>query len=130
MESLEDRLVIRVKFLMMTLNFRSQIQKKTPQGIFIHLGTLISGLIETNKKIEMKIDIDMRSLVKKNHSATHLLHSALRNQLGNHVAQRGSLVNDEKLRFDFSHNKPITKDQLHDIQQEVINIIKRPSQLT
>jgi len=69
----------------------------------------------------------MRSLVKKNHSATHLLHSALRNQLGNHVAQRGSLVNDEKLRFDFSHNKPITKDQLHDIQQEVINIIKRPS---
>ena len=101
--------------------------KKTPQGIFIHLGTLISGLIETNTKIEMKIDIDMRSLVKKNHSATHLLHSALRNQLGNHVAQRGSLVNDEKLRFDFSHNKPITKDQLHDIQQEVINIIKRPS---
>ena len=101
--------------------------KKTPQGIFVHFGILISGSILINKKIEMKIDTDLRGLVKKNHSATHLLHSALRNQLGNHVAQRGSLVNDEKLRFDFSHNKPITKDQLQNIQQEVINIIKTPS---
>jgi len=101
--------------------------KKTPQGIFVHFGILISGSILINKKIEMKIDTGLRGLVKKNHSATHLLHSALRNQLGNHVAQRGSLVNDEKLRFDFSHNKPITKDQLQNIQQEVINIIKTPS---
>ncbi len=71
----------------------------------------------------MELDLNLRDFVKKNHSATHLLHAALRNQLGNHVAQRGSLVNDEKLRFDFSHNKQITREQLQSIQEEVINII-------
>ena len=97
--------------------------KKTSQGIFIHFGKLVSGSISINDNVNMEIDLNLRDLVKKNHSATHLLHAALRNQLGNHVAQRGSLVNDEKLRFDFSHNKQITKEQLQSIQEEVINII-------
>ena len=60
----------------------------------------------------------------KNHSATHLLHAALRNTLGNHVAQRGSLVNSEKLRFDFSHNKQISYDDINKIQDEVNSVIK------
>ena len=97
--------------------------KKTPQGIFIHFGKLVSGSISINDNVKMELDLNLRDLVKKNHSATHLLHAALRNQLGNHVAQRGSLVNDEKLRFDFSHNKQITREQLQSIQEEVINII-------
>ena len=97
--------------------------KKTPQGIFIHFGKLVSGSISINDSVKMELDLNLRDLVKKNHSATHLLHAALRNQLGNHVAQRGSLVNDEKLRFDFSHNKQITREQLQSIQEEVINII-------
>ena len=97
--------------------------KKTPQGIFIHFGKLVSGSISINDSVKMELDLNLRDLVKKNHSATHLLHAALRNQLGNHVAQRGSLVNDEKLRFDFSHNKQINREQLQSIQEEVINII-------
>ena len=97
--------------------------KKTSQGIFIHFGKLVSGSISIDDSVKMELDLNLRDLVKKNHSATHLLHAALRNQLGNHVAQRGSLVNDEKLRFDFSHNKQITREQLQSIQEEVINII-------
>ena len=106
-------------------NFEFQVTdtKKTPQGIFIHFGKLVSGSISINDNVKMELDLNLRDLVKKNHSATHLLHAALRNQLGNHVAQRGSLVNDEKLRFDFSHNKQITREQLQSIQEEVINII-------
>ena len=78
--------------------------KKTPQGIFIHFGKLISGSMKVGEDVDLSIDEERRSLIMKNHSATHLLHAALRNTLGNHVAQRGSLVNSEKLRFDFSHN--------------------------
>ena len=103
--------------------FQVKDTKKTPQGIFIHFGKLVSGSISINDNVKMELDLNLRDLVKKNHSATHLLHAALRNQLGNHVAQRGSLVNDEKLRFDFSHNKQITREQLQSIQEEVINII-------
>ena len=82
--------------------------KKTSQGIFIHFGKLISGSINVGEEVDISIDDERRSLIMKNHSATHLLHAALRNTLGNHVAQRGSLVNSEKLRFDFSHNKQIS----------------------
>ena len=74
--------------------------KKTPQGIFIHYGKLISGSINVGEEVDISIDEERRSLIMKNHSATHLLHAALRNTLGNHVAQRGSLVNSEKLRFE------------------------------
>ena len=81
--------------------------KKTQQGIFIHFGELISGSLAVGDEIELNINTSLRNSIKKNHSATHLLHAALRNKLGNHVAQRGSLVNEEKLRFDFSHNKHI-----------------------
>ena len=111
-------------------NFEVSDTKKTPQGIFIHFGILSSGKIKLNEKVELKINEDRRNYIKKNHSATHLLHAALRNQLGNHVAQRGSLVNSEKLRFDFSHNKQISKDQIEKIQNEVTSIINNPTQTT
>ena len=98
--------------------------KKTPQGIFIHFGKLISGSINVGEEVDISIDEERRSLIMKNHSATHLLHAALRNTLGNHVAQRGSLVNSEKLRFDFSHNKQISFDDINKIQDEVNSVIK------
>ena len=103
--------------------FKVQDTKKTQQGIFIHFGDLISGSFSIGDQVNLSIDTKHRDSIKKNHSATHLLHAALRNQLGNHVAQRGSLVNDDKLRFDFSHNKQISKDQIDEIQIEVNSII-------
>ena len=103
--------------------FKVQDTKKTQQGIFIHFGELISGSFCIGDQVNLSIDTKHRDSIKKNHSATHLLHAALRNQLGNHVAQRGSLVNDDKLRFDFSHNKQISKDQIDEIQIEVNSII-------
>ena len=101
--------------------------KKTPQGIFIHFGKLISGSMKVGEDVDLSIDEERRSLIMKNHSATHLLHAALRNTLGNHVAQRGSLVNSEKLRFDFSHNKQISSDDINKIQDEVNSVIKTTS---
>ena len=101
--------------------------RKTPQGIFIHFGKLISGSMRVGDSVDLSIDKDRRSLIMKNHSATHLLHASLRNILGNHVAQRGSLVNSEKLRFDFSHNKQISSDDIDKIQEEVISVIKTGS---
>ena len=97
--------------------------RKTSQGIFIHFGNVISGNFKIGNEVKLKIDSSLRELIKKNHSATHLLHSALRNNLGLHVAQRGSLVNENKLRFDFSHNKQISSKQIDTIQKEVTNII-------
>ena len=71
------------------------------------------------------VDSAKRELIKKNHSATHLLHASLRNNLGKHVAQKGSLVNDYKLRFDFSHNKSIDKESILKITNEVNQIISQ-----
>ena len=103
--------------------FQVSDTKKTPQGIFIHFGKLISGSINVGEEVDISIDEERRSLIMKNHSATHLLHAALRNTLGNHVAQKGSLVTDERLRFDFSHSKPIEEKKLQDIEDEVNNRI-------
>ena len=103
--------------------FKVTDTRKTPQGIFIHFGNVISGNFKIGNEVKLKIDSSLRELIKKNHSATHLLHAALRNNLGLHVAQRGSLVNENKLRFDFSHNKQISSKQIDTIQKEVTNII-------
>ncbi len=113
------------KGLIISNNNKFQVQdtKKIQQGIFIHFGEIISGSFCIGDEVSLSIDTKLRNLIKKNHSATHLLHAALRNQLGNHVAQRGSLVNDDKLRFDFSHNKQISKNQIDEIQDEVNSII-------
>ena len=103
--------------------FKVTDTRKTPQGIFIHFGNVTSGNFKIGQEVKLKIDTSLRDLIKKNHSATHLLHAALRNNLGTHVAQRGSLVNEDKLRFDFSHNKQISTEQIEIIQKEVTSII-------
>ena len=106
-----------------TAEFKVTDTRKTPQGIFIHFGNVTSGNFKIGQEVKLKIDTSLRDLIKKNHSATHLLHAALRNNLGTHVAQRGSLVNEDKLRFDFSHNKQISTEQIEIIQKEVTSII-------
>ena len=92
---------------------------KIKGNIFAHTGHMTSGKLTTDELIETEININHRRDVMRNHSATHLLHKALKNTLGEHVEQKGSLVNNEKTRFDFSHPKPITKDEKRIIEQLV-----------
>ena len=101
--------------------------QKTPLGLYLHVGHILNGKIAIGNSVEMIVDVSSRELIKKNHSATHLLHASLRNNLGKHVAQKGSLVNEDKLRFDFSHNKPIDKESIEKITLEVNEIISQSS---
>ena len=91
---------------------------------FAHHGTVI-GRMGVNDKVEAAIDDARRERVKKNHTATHILHEALRQLLGEHVSQKGSLVDPERLRFDFSHFEAVTKDELRDIERVVNDEIRR-----
>lgn len=92
-------------------------------NIFICNIEVISGELQTGEIVSQKLDLDYRKKISSHHSATHLLHETLRQKLGNHVAQKGSLVTDERLRFDFSHPKPIEEKKLQDIEDEVNNRI-------
>ena len=91
----------------------------------LHLGKLIKDACHLNDEVIAEIDIQKRELIKNNHSATHLLHSSLRSILGTNVTQKGSLVSFDKLRFDFSHNKPIENKDLVKIEDLVNKIINQ-----
>ena len=86
---------------------------------FIHIGSLAEGSLEVGDKLTAVIDAQHRDATIRNHSATHLMHAALRQVLGEHVQQKGSLVNSERLRFDFSHNEAVTPAQIFEIEQIV-----------
>ncbi|MCB0317265.1 MAG: alanine--tRNA ligase [Bdellovibrionales bacterium] len=96
--------------------------QKTPDGHFVHSVNLVDGELDKSalgKKATLEIDITRRNLIKTNHSATHLVHSALRMVLGDHVKQAGSRVDDKTLRFDYSHFEPVSNEQLDEIQSIV-----------
>ncbi len=84
-----------------------------------HHGTIEAGSLRVNDTIHLQVDADRRDRVRANHSATHLLHAALRHRLGDHVTQKGSLVAEDRLRFDFSHPKPLSADDIAAIEAEV-----------
>lgn len=84
--------------------------------LHVHNGALTKGTLTVGQTLNLQIDHDVRQLTRANHSATHLLHSALREVLGDHVSQKGSLVNAGKLRFDFSNPSAITKEQIQEIE--------------
>ena len=92
--------------------------------VFICLIEVLSGTLNVGDKVEQILDLDKRKQICSHHSATHLLHEALRLKLGPHVAQKGSLVSEEKLRFDFSHTKPISANLIKEIEDEVNYRIK------
>jgi len=98
-------------------------------SFFLHHGKVTRGIFAKGDKVSAKIDETKRELIKCNHSSTHLLHSSLRIILGNHVSQKGSLVNNEKLRFDFSHNEPISSENIHKIENYVKREIKSNSKI-
>src|SRR3954453_19940139 len=103
--------------------FRVTDTQKKAGDLFVHLGTLEQGTLKPGTPLLLEVDHATRSSIRANHSATHLLHEALRQVLGDHIAQRGSLVAPDRLRFDFVHPKPITPDELirvEDIANDVV----------
>lgn len=93
--------------------------KKTPDGKFMHSVKVISGSITTEEEVSMQVDVSRRSAVMRAHSATHLLQKALRNVLGNHVEQAGSLVEPDRLRFDFTHFSGMTPEEILAVERAV-----------
>ena len=97
-----------------------QVADVQKQGeAYFHIGQLIKGTLAENNQVNAKVDYATRESTALNHSATHLLHAALRKILGDHVTQKGSLVDAKRLRFDFSHFEPITAKQLQEIERLV-----------
>jgi alanyl-tRNA synthetase len=86
--------------------------QKKANGVFVHVGKVTAGSISPGAPVELTVDHARRQRLRSNHSATHLIHEALREVLGTHVAQKGSLVAPERLRFDISHPKPISQEEL------------------
>ncbi len=84
-----------------------------------HRGQIVNGRVNVGDTVHLAVDEARRAAIRANHSATHLLHAALRNRLGEHVTQKGSLVADDRLRFDFSHPKPLTPEDIAVIEAEV-----------
>ena len=83
---------------------------------FIHIGSMAKGSIQLNEKVKASINPIKRESITKNHTGTHMLHAALMKVLGDHVEQRGSLVDDEKMRFDFSHHQAVSNDEIRNIE--------------
>ncbi len=105
------------------VKFRVTDVQKKAGDLFVHVGTVEQGMLKVGTPLQLEVDHIRRSSIRSHHSATHLLHEALRQVLGDHIAQRGSLVAPDRLRFDFVHPKPITAEELarvEDIANEVV----------
>ncbi len=97
--------------------------QKKMGDLHVHIGKVDKGSLKINQSVNLEIDVTRRNNSRAYHSATHLLHEALRRILGKHVTQKGSLVSPEKLRFDFSHNKPIEKKEIEKIEKHVNDMV-------
>ena len=106
----------------------SDVQKKLGD-LFVHHGKVINGSIKINESVEMKINVTRRNDTRAYHSATHLLHESLRRVLGTHVTQKGSLVEPSRLRFDFSHMKPISDDEIDKIEIYVNSMVSKKTEV-
>jgi alanyl-tRNA synthetase len=105
------------------VRFRVTDTQKKAGDLFVHVGTVEQGTLKVGTPLQLEVDHARRSSIRAHHSATHVLHEALRQVLGDHIAQRGSLVAPDRLRFDFVHPKPITPEEIarvEDIANEVV----------
>ena len=93
--------------------------QKIQADVYGHQGTLRTGALKVGDEVEARVDMALRTRTMRNHSVTHLMHKALREVLGPHVQQRGSLVDAEKTRFDFSHNKPLSEQEIREVEARV-----------
>jgi alanyl-tRNA synthetase len=110
-----DQGVIRADGLLVRIE---DTQKPMP-GLFVHRGQVETGTLSVGQSVTLAIDVERRNATRRNHSATHLLHLALRTLLGEHAQQKGSIVGPDRLRFDFTHDKPLTDDQITAIERFV-----------
>ncbi len=97
---------------------------KKEGDLVLHLGTVGHGTIKVGDAVELRVEHERRDRLRANHSVTHLLHQALRHRLGEHVTQKGSLVAPDRLRFDFSHPRPVGEDDIAAIEAEVNSRIR------
>ncbi|MDD1631483.1 MAG: alanine--tRNA ligase [Methylococcaceae bacterium] len=104
--------------------------QKQGGNLFLHKGKLISGTLTNGQLCEARVSTADRKATELNHTATHLLHAALRQTLGDHVTQKGSLVNAERLRFDFSHFEPLTAEQINVLERMVNEQIRLNNPVT
>ena len=97
-----------------------EVRDTQKQGnVFIHYGVMAAGSLTSNETVVAEVDESRRQAIVLNHSATHLMHKALRDVLGEHVEQKGSLVTPERLRFDFAHSEPMTKSEINKVEKRV-----------
>jgi alanyl-tRNA synthetase len=104
------------------IRFKVTGTQKQLGDLFVHTGTVEEGTLTVGTALALEVDHRRRGTIRKNHSATHLLHEALRQVLGDHVAQKGSLVAPDRLRFDFSHPKPMSADEI-ELVEDIANDI-------
>ena len=112
------------------VTFRVTDTQKRAGDLFVHLGTVESGELKLGTALALDVDHARRSAIRANHSATHLLHEALRQVLGDHIAQKGSSVDDKRLRFDFVHQKPITAEELRQVEDIANNVVLENDEVT
>jgi alanyl-tRNA synthetase len=98
--------------------------------LHIHIGTVVNGSVSKNDVVEMNVNVEYRDKIRANHSVTHILHAALRNNLGDHLTQKGSLVAADKMRFDISHSKAVTAEEIKKVEDEVNSIIRQNTEVT
>ncbi len=104
--------------------------QKKAGDLFAHIGTVEQGTLKLGAVLQLDVDHTRRSAIRANHSATHILHEALRQVLGDHIAQRGSLVSPDRLRFDFVHPKPITPEELARVEDIANDVVLENAEVT
>ncbi|WP_315739937.1 alanine--tRNA ligase [Bradyrhizobium sp. SZCCHNR1093] len=104
--------------------------QKKAGDLFAHIGTVEQGTLKLGSALQLDVDHGRRSAIRANHSATHILHEALRQVLGDHIAQRGSLVSPDRLRFDFVHPKPITPEELARVEDIANDVVLENAEVT
>jgi alanyl-tRNA synthetase len=112
------------------VRFRVTDTQKKAGDLFVHTGTVEEGTLKPGAALALELDRARRGAIRQNHSATHLLHEALRQVLGDHVAQKGSLVAPDRLRFDFSHPKPMTAEEIEKVEDIANDFVIQNSPVT